>query len=191
MNKKTILTSLILCSLFINTANAQVSDDLNNSTYQNKETNSQPYSNNSTYTRDEILRANGFVPKSEMKFPKEFRPIDDFDSVSNNLIELYISNFSISRNMNGITSCTMDFHLNNDSNDVISLLSYKIEWEGLKTSLNFRNALPRQDKFQKYTLLGEGCYNADKIPNIVINRCRVKGISQDACANRIRWKKNK
>ena len=27
----------------------------------------------------------------------------------------------------------------------------------------------------------------DRIPNIIVNRCRVKGLSQQDCAAKIRW----
>ena len=40
-------------------------------------------------------------------------------------------------------------------------------------------------------LLGEGCFSMDKTPTIEVNRCRVKGMSEDKCSDAIRWfKKN-
>ena len=39
--------------------------------------------------------------------------------------------------------------------------------------------------------MGEGCYSMDKIPNIVVNRCRVSKMSARDCASKIRWLRKK
>ena len=37
--------------------------------------------------------------------------------------------------------------------------------------------MPNRPTYVEYALMGKGCYSMDKSPNIVVNRCRGKGIS--------------
>jgi len=59
------------------------------------------------------------------------------------------------------------------------------EWKN--TVLSFNSVTPQVEYHYTYSLLGDGCYSMDKAPNIVINRCRVKGMSQQVCASKVRW----
>lgn len=104
-------------------------------------------------------------------------------------IFLYMTDFKISNNMQGYPQCSMKFFVNNTTNKKITNISYRLRWEDMETGVAFDNVEPNQPNFIAYTLLGKGCYNMDKAPNIVVNRCRIKGMSQKQCADIISWVK--
>ena len=102
-------------------------------------------------------------------------------------IFLYYSNFQILRTAASGIRCRVRFHLLNGLNRRINNVSVKLVWPGLNTPVSFNNVDPNTENYFDYALFGDGCYQMDKIPNIVVNRCRVKGMSQESCANKIRW----
>jgi len=104
-------------------------------------------------------------------------------------IRLALRDFKISKNLNGSITCDMKFYVYSTMKENISNISYRLKWPDLETPLSFDNVAPKKAQFRKYALLGKGCYNVDKIPNIIVNRCRIKGMSQQDCANAIHWVK--
>ncbi|MBO4284910.1 MAG: hypothetical protein J5895_01590 [Alphaproteobacteria bacterium] len=104
-------------------------------------------------------------------------------------IRLALRDFKISKNLNGSITCDMKFYVYSTMKENISNISYRLKWPDMETPLSFDNVAPAKAQFRKYALLGKGCYNMDKIPNIIVNRCRIKGMSQQDCANAIRWVK--
>lgn len=102
-------------------------------------------------------------------------------------IMLYMRDFKISRNINGIPNCNMRFYVLSTLDEKITNISYRLKWPNIETALSFDNVQPNSAMYFDYSLLGNGCYNMDKAPNIIVNRCRVKGISQQDCANAIEW----
>ncbi len=102
-------------------------------------------------------------------------------------IMLYMRNFKISRNINGIPNCNMRFYVLSTLSEKITNISYRLKWPSIETALSFDNVQPNSAMYFDYSLLGNGCYNMDKAPNIIVNRCRVKGMSQQTCANAIEW----
>ena len=107
-----------------------------------------------------------------------------------NKIFLYYDNFRISRSISGMTSCDIRFFVNNNLDSRITNLDVKLVWPNLTTAVSFADIPPNQPTYYNYTLLGDGCYDLDKMPNIVVNRCRVKGLSSAQCAGTITWLKS-
>lgn len=103
------------------------------------------------------------------------------------LIFLYYDNFKITRSFGGGIGCDVKFAVMTNLDQRLSNLSVKLKWPGMTTSLSFDNVNPNIETYFNYALFGEGCYTMDKIPNIIVNRCRVKGMSQEKCAAKIRW----
>ena len=116
-----------------------------------------------------------------------FISADEGEDADDGNIFLYYSNFKISRTAATGLGCRVRFHILNGLNSRVSNVSIKLVWPGINTPLSFNNVNPNTENYFDYALFGDGCYQMDKIPNIVVNRCRVKGMSQEACANRIRW----
>lgn len=102
-------------------------------------------------------------------------------------IYLYSRDFKISRNMNGSVNCTMRFYVLSTAKEKITNLSYRLKWPGMETALSFDDVSPNKATFYDYSLLGNGCYTMDKAPNVIVNRCRIKGMSQRQCADAIQW----
>lgn len=118
----------------------------------------------------------------------QFRFIgDEVVAINTPRIMLYMRDFKISRNINGIPNCNMRFYVLSTLDEKITNISYRLKWPNIETALSFDNVKPNSAMYFDYSLLGNGCYNMDKAPNIIVNRCRVRGMSQQDCANAIEW----
>jgi len=104
-------------------------------------------------------------------------------------IFLYSENFKISTIAKNTTSCDIRFVIMSNLDRKLNQLDVKLVWPNMMTTLSFSNIMPNTPTYMDYTLIGEGCYTMDRMPNIVVNRCRVRGISAVECANKIVWLK--
>ncbi len=102
------------------------------------------------------------------------------------IIALRMENFKILR-FSSNTSCRMRFIILTNLSQNITSLDVKLSWPQMSTSLSFSDIVPNQSTYVDYALLGDGCYTMDSIPNIEVNRCRVKGMTQEQCSSLIRW----
>lgn len=103
------------------------------------------------------------------------------------LIMMYMKDFKIYRSPSGQTRCSVQFAIVTTLPVKLSNISYRLQWPKMDTVLSFSNVEPQVENHFNYSLLGDGCYSMDRSPNIVINRCRAKGMSQRACAGKVRW----
>lgn len=109
------------------------------------------------------------------------------DSQEDELIMLYMKNFNIYRSPSGKIRCSARFAVLTTLPVRLSNISYRLKWPKMETALSFSDVEPGVENHFDYALLGDGCYTMDKQPNIIINRCRAKGLSQRQCASRVRW----
>lgn len=122
----------------------------------------------------------GFV--KVLKKDEKVNPKED-----NSLIFLYYSDFKMTRSYAGGIGCRVKFAVMTNLDQRLINLSVKLVWPDITTSVSFDNVSPNIENYFDYALFGDGCYNMDKIPNIVVNRCRTKGLTQAQCAQKIRW----
>ncbi len=113
----------------------------------------------------------------------------DKQTEEESLIFLYYKDFKISQTMGGLVMCDVRFIVLHTLENKINNLSFRLKWPSMETSLSYNDVEPNTETYIDYTLVGDGCYSMDKIPNVIVNRCRAKGLSQSACANKIRWLK--
>lgn len=104
-------------------------------------------------------------------------------------IFIYYDNFKIRTTMSGKILCDMRFVVLSTLDRRINNISFRLKWPNIETPISFNDVVPNVDTYVNYTLMGDGCYSLDKTPNIIINRCRVRDMSQQACAEKIRWLK--
>lgn len=104
-------------------------------------------------------------------------------------IFLYYDNFKISGYLNNSPSCDVRFFILTNLDRKLVQLDVKLVWPDMTTALSFADIMPNTPTYMDYTLMGKGCYNMDKMPNIIVNRCRVRGMSSVDCANKIVWLK--
>ncbi len=102
-------------------------------------------------------------------------------------IMLYMRDFKVASNLNGRPSCTMRFYITSSIPEKITNISYRLKWPNMETALSFDDVAPNMPTYFDYALLGKGCYSMDKAPNIIVNRCRIKNMSQRQCADAIQW----
>ena len=105
------------------------------------------------------------------------------------LIFLFYKDFNINQTMSGMVMCDVRFSVLHTLDNNINNLSFRLKWPNMETTLSYNDVEPNTETYFDYTLVGDGCYSMDKIPNVIVNRCRAKGLSQSACANKIRWLK--
>lgn len=119
------------------------------------------------------------------------RPMITFSSnkrkEDHELIMMYMKDFNVYRSPSGQTRCSVQFAIVTTLPVKLSNISYRLQWPKMDTVLSFNDVQPQVENHFNYSLLGDGCYTMDRTPNIVINRCRVKGMSQRACASKVRW----
>ncbi len=103
------------------------------------------------------------------------------------LIMLYMKNFRVYRSPSGQTRCSARFAVLTTLPVRLTNLSYRLKWQDMETTLTFTDVEPGIENHFDYGLLGDGCYGMDRQPNIIVNRCRAKGMTQRQCASKIRW----
>ncbi len=104
-------------------------------------------------------------------------------------IYLYMRDFEIKQDLHGRINCNMDFYIYSTVQEKISNISYRLKWPEMETPVSFSSVEPQKATAVQYTLLGKGCYEMDGVPNIIVNRCRIKGKSQEKCSSMIQWSK--
>lgn len=108
-----------------------------------------------------------------------------FDDERNILV--YYDDYKVERGLDGLVRCTMKIYVLNDLREYISSLGLKLKWPDISTTVQMNKVKPGVRTYTDMMLFGEGCYTMDKSPTIEVNRCRVKGMSEDECADAIRW----
>ena len=102
-------------------------------------------------------------------------------------IFLYYDNFKMSSYLSNSAACDMRFIVLTNLDRKLVSLDVKLVWPNMTTALSFSNVEPNTPTYLNYTLMGNGCYDMDKMPNIVVNRCRVRGMNSAECADKIVW----
>jgi hypothetical protein len=102
-------------------------------------------------------------------------------------IFLYYDEFKITNYISNTATCDVRFNILSNLDRRISQLDVKLVWPDMTTTLSFSDVNPNTQTYYNYALIGNGCYNMDIAPNIIVNRCRVKGMTASECANKLIW----
>ncbi len=102
-------------------------------------------------------------------------------------IFLFYDEFKVSGQLGGMAVCDVRFNILSNLDRKINQLDIKLVWPGITTTLSFADIAPNTQTYYNYSLMGEGCYNMDKAPNIIVNRCRVRGMTASECAGKLVW----
>lgn len=136
----------------------------------------------------ELYRLNTPTLDGSVRGGQAFVEVDDkgrMKKVDN--IFLFYDNFKVTNYLSNTASCDVRFNILSNLDQKISKLDIKLVWPEMTTTLSFANIQPNTQTYYNYSLLGNGCYNMDKAPNIIVNRCRVKGMTASECANKLVW----
>ena len=104
---------------------------------------------------------------------KAFVEVDDkgrMKKVDN--IFLFYDNFKVTNYLASGATCDVRFNILSNLDRKITALDIKLVWPGMTTALSFADVKPNTQTYYNYSLIGDGCYNMDKAPNIIVNRCR-------------------
>ena len=102
-------------------------------------------------------------------------------------ILIYYDNYQVHRGLDEYVRCSMRIYVLNDLKEKISSLGFKLYWPEISTSIQMNQLNPGVRTYKDIMLMGDGCFALDKAPTIEVNRCRVKGMSQEKCADAVKW----
>ena len=102
-------------------------------------------------------------------------------------ILIYMENFKVERGMDGIARCSMRIYVLNDLTERINTFGFRLIWPEISTALQMKKVNPGVRTYNDIMLLGNGCFTMDKTPTVEVNRCRVKGKTQEQCASAVHW----
>lgn len=111
----------------------------------------------------------------------------EFDNNKKRKILVWYDNFHVIKGMDGMTRCSIRVFVLNDLTTRINNLGFKIIWPDIRTSVNMTKVNPGVNTYIDTMLIGDGCFTMDKTPVIEVNRCRVKGMSEESCADAVHW----
>ncbi|MBQ9035608.1 MAG: hypothetical protein IJ099_06610 [Alphaproteobacteria bacterium] len=109
------------------------------------------------------------------------------DEPDNRSILVYYDNYRVVRGFDKLTKCNIRVYVINDLKEKINSLGFKLHWPEISTAVEMNQVKTGVKTYTDLLLVGEGCLRLDKTPTIEVNRCRVKGMSQEACADAIKW----
>lgn len=107
---------------------------------------------------------------------------DGVEFINEEAILLYYTNFKINHTSGTTVSCDVRFIVKTALADTLSNISMRLKWPKMETTLTFDDVAPGKETYYDYRLYGEGCYSMDKLPNVIVNRCRLKDHTQKECA---------
>ncbi len=102
-------------------------------------------------------------------------------------IFLFYDEFKITNYMANTATCDVRFNILSNLDRKITQLDVKLVWPDITTTLSFSDISPNTQTYYNYSLIGNGCYGMDVAPNIIVNRCRVKGFTASECASKLLW----
>ena len=100
-------------------------------------------------------------------------------------------NYQINQSFDNWVRCSLRVYVLNDLTERVTNFSFKLHWPDIDASVQMNRLNPGVRTYKDIVLLGNGCFNLDKTPTIEVNRCRVKGMSQEQCANAVKWYQSK
>ena len=89
--------------------------------------------------------------------------------------------------MDNLVHCSFRLYVLNDMTEKLSNISLKLKWPEISTNVQMVQVNPGVRTYIDTMLLGNGCYTMDKTPVIEVNRCRVKGKTEEQCAAAVHW----
>ena len=111
----------------------------------------------------------------------------EFDNNEKRKILVWYENFNVIKGMDGMARCSIRVFVLNDLTTRINNLGFKIIWPDIRTSVNMTKVNPGVNTYIDTMLIGDGCFTMDRTPVIEVNRCRVKGMSEESCADAVHW----
>ncbi len=139
------------------------------------------------------------LDKEETKTPRNeravysFKIIDGepvFEDESRSILISY-GNYQVHKSFDNWVRCSLRIYVVNDLTEKITNFSFKLHWPDMSTAVQMNKLNPGVSTYKDIVLLGDGCFHIDKIPTIEVNRCRVKGMTQEQCADAVKWFKGK
>jgi len=148
--------------------------------------NAQVFEKDNAATSQEVTTSGKKIIRSKLLTSKEAGRQENKPSPR---IMIYFRNFKIDITPSGRVMCDFDLSIRNLTPNKINTLNAQFIWPAIKTGASFYEVPSLHERYISMTLMGKGCYTMDKVPNIVVNHCRIKGMSSEECAKAVRWVK--
>lgn len=105
----------------------------------------------------------------------------------NRKILVYYDDYKLHRGFDKLLKCSIRVYVVNDLPENITSLGFRLKWPEIATAVEMRQVKHGVKTYTDLMLLGDGCLRMDKTPTIEVNRCRVKGMTQEQCADAVQW----
>jgi hypothetical protein len=109
------------------------------------------------------------------------------ENPENRKILIYYDNYKLHRGFDKLLKCSIRVYVINDLQENITSLGFRLKWPEIATAVEMRQVKHGVKTYTDLMLLGDGCLRMDKTPTIEVNRCRVKGMTQEQCADAVQW----
>lgn len=149
--------------------------------------------------QDAVVNIGGKSKDSGKKYDNSIGRVVEYKIVNGELVFpedterkvlVYYENYKADKGMDNLVRCSMRIYVLNDLTERINNLSFRLIWPEISTTIQMVRVNPGVRTYQDIMLLGDGCFSMDKTPTLEINRCRVKGKTEEQCANAVKWFKN-
>lgn len=152
-----------------------------------------------TSQREEYVKTNfDNEDLSEKKYDNTNRKVYSFKIVNDKVVydenekrSILVSydSFQVHKSFDTMVRCSIRVYVLNDFTDRITDFSFKLHWPDISTSVQMNRLNPGVRTYKDIMLLGDGCFSLDKTPTIEVNRCRAKGMTENQCADAVKWYK--
>lgn len=109
------------------------------------------------------------------------------DDTKKRSILVYYDNYQVHRGLDEYVRCSLRVYVLNDLTEKINSLGFKLYWPDISTSVQMSQLNPGVRSYKDIMLMGDGCFALDQAPTVEVNRCRVKSMSQEECADAVKW----
>lgn len=131
---------------------------------------------------------NDSLPQRNVQIKPVSNAYDQSDK-NKGAIKIYMRDFSVSKTVAGYATCSLKLYVESSLPNAISNISFRLKWPKMDAPFSFDDIAPNATVYHGNVFLGDTCYALDVTPNIIVNRCRIKGMSQQDCTNMIEWVK--
>ena len=152
--------------------------------------------NNAPVANEAIVKKNFSGEEKKVEYDNSTPKIVSFKIVNGEVVLdenkersvlVYYDNYEVFRGLDDYVRCSLRIYVLNDLTEKITSLGFKLYWPQISTSVQMNQLNPGVSTYKDIMLMGDGCFALEGAPTIEVNRCRVKNMSQEKCADAIKW----
>lgn len=125
---------------------------------------------------------------NERETKEEKQPKSQLIALENDVyLSIVAGSYKVFQSLAGITKCSFSVKLRSEINRQINMIALSLKYPDRSFAFIFRDIPEKGEQIKNITTVGDICYNLGGIPDISINKCKIKSASGDDCAKHIKW----